>query len=458
MLNTSIEIIVIKNKATNPNNGGDCVLSAEFNITKIVLREFINNVKYTPKNFKDFEDNYKQGIDSVFSFTFANNIEIEHDYKSLTKKCKITIPRALDDAFKGSYLINFNGQSVPLFGRGDRIIVKTGYNGKKVETFRGYITNVGMGVPTILECEDMMFFLKTMEFRFSPTEKTGCASDRKNLMSTKDNTKITLKNLFKCALSGEFNEKISLNQNIFFFPDKNFSPAAAQFPDERLGIDTPPKINVYFDLDVDSDPFTYSTQNDMSIAEFIFDIKKKFPMLCIYFDDWANLRIGLLYTNDSKTFVNDTPVSFIFEKQIIDDKNMKFQIDSETNIKIIMKSARKDKGKKPLIASDISNSDKGYYGSGIGDIIRTDAAQDLTQDKLNSYAKTLYDSQKYTGWKKGSSFETFGTPVIHIGNKIKLTSDIYPEKNGTYMCSGVKTTMGMGGYRQVVSIGVKLKD
>ena len=124
-----------------------------------------------------------------------------------------------------------------------------------------------------------------------------------------------------------------------------------------------------------------------------------------------------------------------------------------------MKSPRTNKKVAALIASDdpvIPN--KGYYGSGIGDIIRTEVASDLTQTQLNSLAKTLYDAQVYDGWKKGSSFVTFGTPLVHIGNKIQLISDIYPEKNGVFMAEAVKTTMGLNGYRQTITVGPKIGD
>ena len=77
----------------------------------------------------------------------------------------------------------------------------------------------------------------------------------------------------------------------------------------------------------------------------------------------------------------------------------------------------------------------------------------MTQDQLNALAKIKYESEIYSGWTKDSSFVTFGYPRVHIGNKIQLTSAIYPEKNGIYMCTSIKTSIGMDGYRQEIGIG-----
>ena len=448
MLNTDIQIIVIKNQSTinDGSFGSNSILSTVFPNIETLDNEDLNRFK----DFNQFKSNYLAGEDAIFVFNFANNIEIEHNYKDLTKKCKVTLPRAWNKAFQQYNMITLGNNTVPLFGRGDRIIVRTGYNTEIQPTFYGYITYVGIGVPLVLECEDLMFFLKTMEFKFSPTELTQYG-DRTSLVNS--NGQITLNNLFQCALSSQYNKYILKNQDVFNFPNQNYSPMASLYPTDS-GI-----INVYFDLGITSDPFRYTTKNDLSIAEFIADIKKKFPVLCIYFDDFCNLRIGLQYTNSTNTFVTDDPIPFYFEGNIIDEKSMKYQLPSETNVKIIMKSPRTNKKVAALIASDdpvIPN--KGYYGSGIGDIIRTEVASDLTQTQLNSLAKTLYDAQVYDGWKKGSSFVTFGTPLVHIGNKIQLISDIYPEKNGVFMAEAVKTTMGLNGYRQTITVGPKIGD
>lgn len=457
MLKIDIQIIVIKNKQTISSNG-DTILSTNFTVPTLYDVD-VNGIKtveeigVTTKTLADFEAQYNSGNDAVFILNFANDIEIEHDYKNMMKKCKIILPRALNREFQNSDMV-INGTTIPMFGRGDRIIITAGYNKKYNEIFRGYITKIGVKVPLELECSDMMYFLQNMEFRYSPTElKLYGAKSRAQFIQS---NKITLKNLIQCALNSDYNSLLSVNQtNIFAFPNGNYSSNDSN--NYTVNRDDG-KIAVYFDFGLTTSPFLFNT-SDISIAELIVELKKKIPPLIVYFDDFANLRFGLLYTNDTTAFVNDTPINFYFENNIIDESNMKLQRADDVNIKICMRSKRSNSKLTPLYAYDRTvTPQKDYYGSGIGTLIREEAPVNTSQDDLNAMAAQLYKAQKYNGWTKESSFITFGTPIVHIGNKIQLMSKLYPEKNGIYMCTGVKTNVGVNGYRQTIKVGAKISS
>lgn len=489
MLRTSIRIYVIKNISTQisgsysvsvPNGGQTTNIplpgGGSITSTSVSSINFPNSPSILSNNFNysavtqatggslaEFQTNYALGLDVAFQMDFANNIEIDHSYKNLTKTCKITLPRNMDKQIKNLYLLLTEGtlttlnnttiKSVPLFGRGDRILIQLGYNNEFTEVFRGYITKVSLTTPIQLECEDSMFLLKNMQFNISPTDKNN---NRTNLLKK---GKITLQDLVTCMLSNTYNNLLQPGQNVFTFPSEVYSNAFEQ----DFGINrTDGMIPVYFDEGINSEPFRFNTHTVLSIAETFQELKKNFPFLIFYFDDFYNFRIGLQFTNDSTTFVSDNAINFYFDSEngnIIDEKSMKYQRANETNVQIIMVSKPTNKKNKTLTASSDPNNHKlGYFGSPGGNIIHVNAPNDLTQSQLNLNAQSLYNSQIYDGWTKDSSFTTFGLPVVHIGNKLNLTSFEYPEKNGIFMVTGVKHIMGMNGYRQVINIGAKISS
>jgi hypothetical protein len=443
-----------------------------------------NNFNYsaaTTGSLSNFQINYARGEDVSFEIDFANNIQVDHSYKDMTKKCKITLPRNMSNV-KNLYLLITEGtitiqnnktiNSVPLFGRGDRIIVSLGYDEQYTEVFRGYITKASVSTPVQLECEDSMFLLQNMQFNYSSTS-TKCPPQKGNditsLLSSQSITgnTITLQKIIRCMLDSDFNGLLTQGngqaQNYFDFSNfPNIYPTSTGNPasNKDFGINrTDGKIPIYFDSGIDSFAFTYNTKINISISEALQDLKKSNPFLVFYFDDFYNFRIGTQFSNSGNTFISDTPVNFYFDGtngNIIDEKNMKLQRADEMNVQIVMKS-KQTKTKKVLTASSNPNVPTlGYYGSPGGNQITINADNDLSQDILNQKAAQMYFTQVYNGWARDSSFTTFGLPIVSVGNKVNLTSLTYPEKNGVFMVTGVKRIMGMNGYRQIIQIGAKV--
>jgi hypothetical protein len=82
-------------------------------------------------------------------------VEINQDIETLTDTCRITIPRRLE----------WDGKKIaidddPILQRGDKVIVKLGYDGKLKTRFIGYVKDIKAGVPVTIECEDSMYLLK----------------------------------------------------------------------------------------------------------------------------------------------------------------------------------------------------------------------------------------------------------------------------------------------------------
>lgn len=93
--------------------------------------------------------------DKIVVFDFVNSIEINTSYENLTDTCKIVVPRKI--TFDGQ---NLFAEPSPLFKRGDKVKVEIGYVPNLEVVFEGYLSKIGSGLPTELECEDAMFLLK----------------------------------------------------------------------------------------------------------------------------------------------------------------------------------------------------------------------------------------------------------------------------------------------------------
>ena len=201
-------------------------------------------------------------------------------------------------------------------------------------------------------------------------------------------------------------------------------------------------------------PFSYSTQTEKSVAEVLADLKKKFGVY-IFFDNFGNFHCELPFIN-SANIVNFT--KFIYENQIIDDRTMKFQEEADIKLKVIYNSPRSDKRKSTLHANGPSfpKGEVGFVGDALGDTITINGVEDMSQEDLDKYALQVLQANKYTGYAKGSSFETFGEPAVYLGQAVTLVSKIYPERDGNFEIVSVKRKFGMSGYRQNLEVGPQL--
>lgn len=90
-----------------------------------------------------------------WAFTYGVNVEIEQDISTLTDTCTITVPRKAE--WEGKQIALGDD---PVLKRGDKVIVKLGYNQQYKTRFIGFVKEVKSGVPVQIICEDSMFRLK----------------------------------------------------------------------------------------------------------------------------------------------------------------------------------------------------------------------------------------------------------------------------------------------------------
>ena len=70
---------------------------------------------------------------------------------------------------------------------------------------------------------------------------------------------------------------------------------------------------------------------------------------------------------------------------------------------------------------------------------------------LENEVKRMYNDKKKDGWD--GSFTTFGTPSVQHGQKVKITSSLYNDREGIYYIDSIKKKFSRDGYRQEIELG-----
>lgn len=71
--------------------------------------------------------------------------------------------------------------------------------------------------------------------------------------------------------------------------------------------------------------------------------------------------------------------------------------------------------------------------------------------QLEDAVKKMYNDRKKDGFD--GSFTTFGLDSLKHGEKVKLTSTLYPDREGVYYIDRVQKSFGKNGYRQTPELG-----
>ena len=74
-----------------------------------------------------------------------------------------------------------------------------------------------------------------------------------------------------------------------------------------------------------------------------------------------------------------------------------------------------------------------------------------TLNDLQAEVRRIYDLYKKEGFD--GSFTTFGTPSVQHGQKVKITSSLYNDREGIYYIDSIKKKFSIDGYRQEIELG-----
>lgn len=330
-------------------------------------------------------------------FDFVNIVDINTSHKDLTSTAKITIPRKL--TFDGKEITKGRDS---LFRRGDKVKIELGYFPNLTNVFEGYISNVNINAPIVIECQDNMFLLHKKRILYPVKFNTVTKEGKRGKKTTKTiPTSIKLEEFIKDVLL----EGTGLELKMLM------------------------KIGAGKDMKIDVKRF------DCSAAQVLDKLKDTFKGLYAYFQE------GVLNVGFEQDASESTPIGFEFEENIIDDTRLVYREKEDFLLQV--RATTIDPITNQRIVVTVGDEDGSHR-----DIFST---KYMSEKDLREFANLYLNSKKYTGYV--GEFTTFGENYIRPGDIAKLTSKKYPEKNGDYLVSSVRRTFGMGGYRQEIELG-----
>lgn len=87
-------------------------------------------------------------------FDFIMDGEIDTSWKNLTDRAELKLPRNISIFSKPELLIQ------EIIKKGDKVKIELGYDGNLQTEFIGYVSEVQIGIPIVLQCEDSTYLLK----------------------------------------------------------------------------------------------------------------------------------------------------------------------------------------------------------------------------------------------------------------------------------------------------------
>lgn len=330
-------------------------------------------------------------------FTFLKGFETNESYEMLTDKCTIVLPRKYQ-TMQGQDL--FSGLN-PIFKRGDKFVIESGYFPNIRTNFTGYIRAVNVNLPITIECEDSMYLLKTTTFNI-PAKVPLITKSKK----------------------GKYLKRPKVD--ISALPDYEL--------EDLLNIIIPDDIEFTTGGKVTINNLRVSNATACEILEKL----KEFYGLFSYF-------VGTkLYVGFAANAADTIEQELKFEDQVINQNDLYYKQAEEINIKV----------KCIGVNSTTNQRTEVEVGPDEGEL-RTYHYMNLGKEKLTELANERLKEVRYTGYF--GVLETFLEPNLRPGDRVKLTSVKLPERNGTYLVKSVRRVVDvdMGG-RQFLELGVKV--
>lgn len=396
---------------------------------------------------------------NILNPTYINevvNIEIKDSYKNLINTAKVQFTRQITakTAQKNDFgereikLVGENG----IFKRGQRIKIQLWYSEiegdetNKKTMFDGYITSIIADNPFTLECEDMGYILKQTALSAIKTDAKG--------------TKLN-----------DFCEKILLKDTgLSLHPatkEMNMEIGQIVYPQSCTAADI---LNRFKKWGIMAYIRNYNGIPHLALGRTMFSVNTSESLLKdmpatpydIYFDEHVaddNLRISKLDANLlALEAIALYPDNSMFKATIRRNPkdNSKFQVINESKIsKNQLKNGYlseydKESNLTNKVGSQNSKIDLSAYN------VRTYHEYNVNRDTLVKNAEAAFSEISQTGIE--GDLVVFGDYGLTAGCKVKLTDNLNPERNGTYVVSEVVTTFGTHGYRQKLKIPYKLSD
>lgn len=199
-----------------------------------------------------------------------------------------------------------------------------------------------------------------------------------------------------------------------------------------------PEYQVNITYDADFGKVMFSKTNMGEVLDKIksdWNIHSYFRLV----DGKPVLEIGSIYQTETDT----EPVLFHLERNCVDQQ---LNYRRKEDIKIIIKGMSiLPKGKNIKVE----------FGDHDGTVQRL-TYYNRTQKDLELLVRKDYDRFKQDGME--GSFTALGIPSVRFGQKVKLMSWLYEERNGVFGIEGVTKTFSKNGYRQEIKLGFKMEE
>ena len=158
------------------------------------------------------------------------------------------------------------------------------------------------------------------------------------------------------------------------------------------------------------------------------------------------IRNGKLVVAKPYSDVSDKIPVFDLERNCVSN-DLNYLSKEERTVKVIAESVQNFAKTKKKLKFELGDPDP-----------KTTINKTLSVTTLNDLqaeVRRIYDLYKKEGFD--GSFTTFGTPSVQHGQKVKITSSLYNDREGIYYIDSIKKKFSRDGYRQEIELGPTFK-
>ena len=157
---------------------------------------------------------------------------------------------------------------------------------------------------------------------------------------------------------------------------------------------------------------------------------------------YSFIRNGKLVVAKPYSDVTDEVPVFDLERNCVSN-DLNYLSKEERTVKVIAESVQNFAKTKKKLKFELGDPDP-----------KTTINKTLSVTTLNDLqaeVRRIYDLYKKEGFD--GSFTTFGTPSVQHGQKVKITSSLYNDREGIYYIDSIKKKFSRDGYRQEIELG-----
>lgn len=187
---------------------------------------------------------------------------------------------------------------------------------------------------------------------------------------------------------------------------------------------------------IDNLPLNNITFTKVTPSRVLDELKSKYGLFSYF-------RNGFLHVGFANDASKTNEAEFKMEETIINSDSLEWQDEENISIGVTAINMTSENVKTEATSGDLDGEQKTYHFTG------------LNLSELQKVADKTVKEFKYTGYN--GEVETFGEPIMNHGDRAKITSVKFPEKNGIYLIKKVKRHYGVDvGNHQTFTLGIKV--